>query len=90
MDGTLYPVLFKEQRRFAALFLQVWHLLNTNALVRGYPLIPHATMRFTVKRNYHTKRRNAMKFNLDFAAGAIAVIYLMRLVQLIRRKDNIR
>lgn len=31
-----------------------------------------------------------MKFNLDFAAGAIAVIYLMRLVQLIRRKDNIR
>ena len=31
-----------------------------------------------------------MKFNLDFAAGAIAVICLMRLVQLIRRKDNIR
>ena len=26
-----------RRRRFAALFLQVWHLLNTNALVRGTP-----------------------------------------------------
>lgn len=47
-------------------------------------------MRFTVKRNYYTKWRNAMKINLDFAAGAIAGICLMRLVQLIRRKDNSR
>lgn len=31
-----------------------------------------------------------MKINLDFAAGAIAGICLMRLVQLIRRKDNSR
>ena len=43
-------------------------------------------MRFTVKRNYYTKRRNAMKFNYDFAAGAVAGICLMRLVQIIRRK----
>ena len=45
-------------------------------------------MRFTMKRNYYTKRRNAMKFNLDFAAGAVAGICLMRLVQIIRRKGN--
>ena len=77
-------------RRFAALFLQVWHLLNINALVRGMPLIPHVTIRFTVKRNYYTKRRNAMKFNYDFAAGAIAGICLMRLVQIIRHKGNSR
>jgi hypothetical protein len=31
----------KGKRRFAALVKQVWHLLNTNALVRGKPLIPH-------------------------------------------------
>ena len=29
-----------------------------------------------------------MKFNLDFVAGAVAGIYLMRLVQIIRRKGN--
>lgn len=47
-------------------------------------------MRFTVKRNYYTKRRNAMKFNLDFAAGAIAGICLMRLIQIIRHKGDSR
>ena len=47
-------------------------------------------MRFTVKRNYNKKRRNAMKLNLDFAAGAIAGICLMHLVQIIRHKGNSR
>ena len=47
-------------------------------------------MRFTVKRNYNKKRRNAMKLNLDFATGAIAGICLMRLVQIIRHKGNSR
>ena len=79
-----------EEAPLAALVKQVWHLLNTNALVRGMPLIPHATMRFTVKRNYNKKRRNAMKLNLDFAAGAIAGICLMHLVQIIRHKGNSR
>lgn len=45
-------------------------------------------MRFTVKRNYYTKRRNAMKFNLDFAAGAVAGICLIRLIQIMKHKRN--